>query len=83
MLVFTVRDAKAEAYMSPFYMKTRGEALRAFMDTVGNPDHLFSKHPEDYSLYALGAFDDSNGTFSLLQEPEFMGSAVDLVKPTA
>lgn len=61
---FSVYDSKAEAYMQPFFMKTKGEALRAFMDTVGDSNHPFHRHAEDYTLFYLGEFDDSNGEFS-------------------
>lgn len=76
--VFTVRDAKVEAYMQPFFARAKGEALRSFMDTVSKPDHQFSEHPEDFSLYYLGEYDENTGALLPLTEPELMGKAIDL-----
>ena len=52
--VFTVRDEKAESFLTPFYLPTEALAKRAMVDCVNDDNHGFSKHPEDYSLWALG-----------------------------
>lgn len=36
-------------------------AVRAFGDVVNTSDSMVAKHPEDFSLYCVGMFDDSNG----------------------
>lgn len=60
---YAVFDRAVGAFMNPFYAKARGEALRLFMDAVGDKQTPLNKHPEDYSLYWCGHFDDSKGTF--------------------
>ena len=32
--LFTVHDAKVEAYMAPFFMRSKGEAIRSMSDTA-------------------------------------------------
>jgi len=59
--VFAVYDEKAAAYLAPFFMNARGEALRAFGDAVGDPSHGFCKHAEDYVLYFIGEYDPALG----------------------
>lgn len=55
--VFTVYDAKAEAYLSPFVASTYGIAERMFTELVNTTDHTFNRHPADYTLYVCGQFD--------------------------
>ncbi len=37
--------------------------MRSFEDITGDADHPIGKHPEDYSLFRIGGFDDTNGKF--------------------
>lgn len=60
-LIMAVRDAKAEAFMPPMFVQAAGLGLRAFSDAINDPQHEFSRHPEDYSLYMLGEFDELQG----------------------
>ena len=75
--VFTVRDTKAEAYMAPFFMQARGQAIRAFVDSVNGQNEQFSKHPEDYSLWHLGSYDENTAVFDLLPTAECLGKGID------
>lgn len=59
---FTIRDSKAEAYNSPFFMTTRGQAERGFMDACKDEKGDFFHHLEDYSLWEIGEFDTALGT---------------------
>jgi len=52
MKMFSCYDSKAEAYMQPFFMNAKGQALRAFADLVNDGQSQFSKHPEDFVLFA-------------------------------
>ncbi len=75
--VFSVFDVKAEAYLPPFFMKTKGEAIRAFSASCNDPESMFSKYPLDYTLMAIGTFDDSSGVISGLKVPSPLGTAFD------
>lgn len=59
--IFSVYDSKAEAYMQPFFMLTKGSALRAWTDTINDPQTQFFKHPTDFTLFEIGEYDDSSG----------------------
>lgn len=59
--MFSVFDQKAQAYLPPFFMHAEGMAIRSFGDCIEDPEHQFGKHPEDYTLYEIGEFDDSKG----------------------
>lgn len=56
--VFSIYDAKAESYLPPFTTHTYGIAERMFTDMVNTPEHQFNRHPEDYTLFAIGSYDD-------------------------
>ena len=47
-------------------------AMREMTDYLARPDSHYGKHPEDFSLYRLGTFDDGSGSFELLPEPKFV-----------
>ena len=58
MLMFSIYDEKAEIYSRPFYALTVGEAIRTFTDAVNLSDSPYNRHPEDYTLFSVGSFDD-------------------------
>lgn len=59
--VFAVYDDKAAAFMSPFFMNSRGEATRAFGDAVQDTTHAFNKHSSDFTLYLIGEYNQALG----------------------
>lgn len=61
--LFAVFDAKVGAYLPPFCAAAPGQAARMFGDAVRDGQSAFSKHPEDYTLFMLGTFDDGTGDF--------------------
>lgn len=79
--VCTIRDAQLSTYSPPFYTKTKGEARRSFRDAVNNtdPNNMLKKHPEDFSLWAVGLWDDETGFFEK-NEPELMEQAKTIVE---
>lgn len=73
LLVYSVFDSKAGVYSHPFYAVSDGVAKRMFIDAVTGDhgpasagDGIFCKHPEDYSLCAIGGFDDVEGKIGSL-----------------
>ena len=48
----------------PFYSPRNESALRQFSDAVNddrNHENQWAKHPEDFSLFCLGEYDDNTG----------------------
>lgn len=74
MLIFSVRDDKAEAFLKPFFAPTVAFALRMFTELVNEPDHEFCKHSNDYNLFQIGTFDQATGVIQG-QEPYHLGLA--------
>lgn len=59
--LFAIYDGKGEFYTPPLAFKTTGEAIRAFSDTVNERGHQMNRHPEDYTLFQIGTYDDAKG----------------------
>lgn len=74
---FTVYDSKVDGYLRPFFMQTPAEAMRAFKDTVNDGQSPISKHPEDYTLFEVGTFDESTGRIEPLDAPLGLGLALN------
>lgn len=59
--MFAVHDSKAEAYLQPFSMRSKGEAIRAFQNSVNDPQTQFNKYPADFTLFEIGEYDELTG----------------------
>ena len=79
MKVCSVFDSKAEAYLQPFYSRSRGEALRAFEDAV-NREGSFKAHVADYTLFEIGEFDDSSGQIVMHYAMVNLGCAIEFLR---
>ncbi|WNK14324.1 MAG: nonstructural protein [Microvirus sp.] len=64
LLVFSVLDAAAGAFLPPFFERSAGAAIRAFQSAVNDEKHTFFKNASDYSLYEIGSFDDADGAIA-------------------
>jgi hypothetical protein len=63
MQVFSVYDKAVQAYLQPFFSRSKGEALRSFTEAVNDEKTQFHKHAADYMLVFIGEFEDSSGIF--------------------
>lgn len=78
--VFSLYDSKAEAYMQPFFMQGKGQAIRALSDLVADEKSQVSRHPEDFTLFEIGEYDDVRGTFTNCTTPKSLGVAIEYKK---
>lgn len=69
-VVCAVRDSAAEVYSQPWFLPSKGVGIRVFTDQLRNPETPQFKHPNDYTLFALGTFDDETGQFENLPRPD-------------
>lgn len=79
--LFSVYDNGVKAYMQPFFVRSKGEAMRSWGDTVNDPKTAFYKHPQDFTLFELGEYDDETGKITNLNTPASCGTALDFRKP--
>lgn len=69
LVMVSVKDRAAEAFMRPWVVQQPAQAIRSFTDEVNRAahDNPIYQHPEDYDLYTLGTFDEETGQI----EPEY------------
>lgn len=75
--IYTVYDSKLDAYMTPFFMQSKGAAIRAFSDTVNEPNSPFYKHPADFTLFEIGEYDDATAKITSAQALQSLGTALE------
>lgn len=76
--VYTVYDSKVSAYTQPFFLRTKGEALRGWMDVVNDGTTAFNKHPEDYTLFEIAEWDDQTAQFINHNTPVSIATALEV-----
>lgn len=77
-LVYSVWDSMAEYYSAPFLVKSKGEALRSFIEALADDKSTVGKYPDCFSLYELGKYDDSTASYILHKEPVLIGKGNEL-----
>ena len=77
--VFSVYDSKSEAFGRPMFAGTKGLALRSFTEISNDSGSEIGKYPADFTLFELGEYDDSNGSFNLHSTPISLGIAQEFV----
>jgi len=58
---YAIFDTCAGIYEKPFFSTADDLVKREFQDVAMTVDHPISRHPEHYSLWRLGIFDNING----------------------
>lgn len=79
LLMFSVYDKAVKAYMQPFFSRSRGEALRSFVDACNDEKRDLKKHATDFTLHYLGEWDDGSGISSPV-DPERIISASECLR---
>jgi len=65
--MFTIYDSVMEVYHQPHFFLNEAMALRQFGDMANDDSTNISKHPEHYSLWHLGSYEDATAKVSLLK----------------
>lgn len=75
--MFTIFDSKAEAFLPPFFLPTKAMAVRVFTDCVNDEEHNWGKHPEDYTLFQLGNWNDSSAVIEMDEPKIAVGNGME------
>lgn len=65
--MYVIFDTKAQIYNKPFYFVNQDIAIRACQDLIDAQDNDIAKNPEDFSLFCIGSYDDTDATIELLE----------------
>jgi len=79
--IYSIFDQASGLYSRPFFTQSDGEAVRSFNDISIDAEHPCGKHPEDYTLFRLGVFDDTNGNFHN-EENQSLMTALETIAAT-
>jgi len=80
VVMFSVFDSKASAFIQPFFTQSRGVAIRSFKAAAMDPAHDFHKFSGDFTLFELGSFDMNTGKFDMHSQPEMLALAATLIE---
>lgn len=82
LFVYATYDKKACVYSRPMFAPNDQSMLRSFSDVAQDKSHPIGKHPEDYTLWRLGTYDEEKGSFFQSKEDiKQVSSAIELVRP--
>lgn len=59
--LYAVYDSAVQVYQGPFKFQTDGQATRWFHDQCLNAETPIAQHPEDYTFFQVGEWNDSTG----------------------
>ncbi len=77
LLAFTIYDEKAECFAHPFFVSAIGIATRMLATWVSKTDSMIGQHPEDFTLYHVGTWNDNEAKFDNLNTPKFIAKATE------
>lgn len=77
MKTYVVYDSAAEAYGVPFFIRSKGEAVRGFAQAVKDPQTQINKHPADYTLFEIGEYDEISGEIKPYNAKINLGCAIE------
>lgn len=78
--IFTIYDTKAQCYLQPFFSQNHATAIRSIEELCNDYSHQFCRYAEDYSLFHLGEFEDTNAVYNL-DNPTIVVNLIELKKP--
>jgi len=76
--IFAIYDKKGISFGLPYYALQKGQAIRGFTDAVNDPSSPYNKHPEDFTLFHLGEFNDQTGKIEPLSQPQPLEEALSV-----
>ncbi len=78
MQVYSILDAKSGLYAKPFYMINTNMAVRAFGDLCNDKATTISAHPEDYTLYEIGSYEDTTAKLEAITPQPISNAAAQI-----
>lgn len=79
--IFSIFDEKAQAFSRPVLFNALGQALRSFSDLAKDKTTDIASHPEDFSLYHIGEFDDADAQIKSYPQPRLIARAAEFFLP--
>lgn len=78
--MYALYDSAINAFMTPFFVVNDGAAIRSISDAVNSEqENNLKNHPEQFTLFRLGEYNDKNATVEMEQAPKQVAAAVELI----
>lgn len=78
--LFVLKDRVVDTYIRPFTATNEIEAQRMLVVLLQSDDNHLHHHPDDFSLYHIGEFDQATGIINAFPEPEYIMNLAILKK---
>lgn len=75
MLMYTVHDKAAKAYLPPFTAPSERDAVSSFQEAANDPKSNINRYPADFTLLQIAEWDEREGVLTKLSEPKILGNA--------
>ena len=72
--IYAIKDAKS-SFMPCTVDTNDATAIRNFENAVRQPGSLLASHPNDFSLFRVGFYDDSSGSLDPVDPPRLVCDA--------
>lgn len=79
--MFAIYDSKGEAFDKPFFMRTKGEAVRGWINLANDKETSIGRYPSDYTLFELADVDCINGVVIPHEAKISLGTALEHIRP--
>lgn len=77
--IYSLYDSKTQAYQMLWPAASNDAAIRVVAHQIANkPDHLLAKFPADFTLFAIGHWDDVTGKLSATPHKDAIASALEI-----
>lgn len=78
--IFAMYDKKVSIYRWLHPADNIPDAIRNLQKIVTSQQGQITDYPEDYDLYHLGDFDEVTGKITVVNPPQYIISAINLIK---
>lgn len=69
-ILVSLKDTTVDRYQGVSTARATGEAIRNLQDAINDPrNETIYKHPDDFTLYQVGDFDDVTGVITPYDPP--------------
>lgn len=75
---YAIYDTASGVYDKLIFAGSDGIVTREFSDLVQNAEHIYGQHPEDFSLFRLGMFDNITGRLTD-EKNECLATGLELI----
>lgn len=77
--IVAIRDSAADVYSVPQFVPSLGGFIRSFGDQIAKREanDALGAHPEDFEVFHIGTYDDSDASFDIFSVPKAIARGAD------